>query len=72
MSDLYLAPEEIEHITGKKKVKAQRDVLLAMGYQVKERPDGSFWVPRAQFLDKPAGHKKYSQDLGALKDGAAA
>lgn len=72
MSDIYLNPEEIEHITGKKKVKAQREVLQAMGYQVKGRPDGTFWVPRAQFLDKPAQGKKYSLNFGALNDGAAA
>jgi hypothetical protein len=71
MSDLYLNDDEIVHITGKRYGSAQRKALIKMGYDVKNRPDGSFWVPRGQFLaDQPKPkakpEKSYHVNLGAL------
>ena len=70
MSDLYLTQKEIEHISGKVKPAAQRRSLVAMGYIVKDRPDGTFWVPRGQFIDNAKPKKSYKLNLGAL-NGAA-
>jgi len=70
MSDLFLTPDEVATITGKKRFSAQKKVLGHMGYSVKVRPDGSFWVPRAQFSEgesKPA-EKKHQLNFGALKN----
>lgn len=61
MSDLYLTLEEIKHITNKKHNAGQRKVLAAMGYSVNMRPDGTFWVPRAQFIEQPK--QKHAPDL---------
>lgn len=72
MSDLYLTEQEIKHISGKEKQSAQRRALLAMGYIVKERPDGSFWVPRGQFMDNAKPKKSYHLNLGALHGTAKA
>jgi hypothetical protein len=66
MSDLYLTKDEVEHITGKKHAKAQRAVLAAMGYSVNLRPDSTFWVPRAQFLEQQVKPRKYKMNLDAL------
>lgn len=76
MSDLYLTDEEIKHITKRKYQGAQRKILVGMGYQVKDRPDGSFWVPRAQFFKEqdaqpPKAPKQYRVNLGALQDACA-
>ena len=70
MSDLYLTQKEIEHISGKSQQAAQRKALIAMGYIVKDRPDGTFWVPRAQFMDNARPKKAYKLNLEAL-NGAA-
>lgn len=75
MKDLYLSKEEIREITGRKQPAAQRKSLEYMGYSVKMRPDGSFWVPRAQFLEvgnTPAPKKKATLNFGALSNGKAA
>lgn len=67
MSDLYLNEKEVEHISGKQKRAAQRKSLVAMGYIVKDRPDGSFWVPRGQFImDAVKSKKTYKLHLEAL------
>jgi len=76
MSDLYLSNTEVQCISGYKQVTAQRKAIISMGYTVKIRPDGSFWVPRAQFLvddkEKAPTEKKYKLDFGALRNGKAA
>jgi len=74
MSDLYLSDEEVKTITGKVRSSWQKKALEEMGYTVKVRPDGSFWVPRGQFLDakKVEPEKKYTLNLEALSDGQAA
>ena len=74
MSDLFLTPGEVIEITGKKRFCYQKAVLEHMGYSVKIRPDGSFWVPRAQFLptDSKPAEQKHKLNFGALKNAAAA
>lgn len=74
MSDLYLSEDEIKHITAKTHKKAQREALSHMGYLVKERPDGSFWVPRSQFNAEPhnAKQKKANLNFGALRNNGQA
>lgn len=71
MSDIYLSSNEIKDITGRRQGAAQRRALNNMGYIVKDRPDGSFWVPRAQFLIEEARvksvPKKHKLNFGALK-----
>jgi len=73
MSDLYLSITEVQDITGRSQGAAQRRALMSMGYAVKDRPDGSFWVPRAQFLEVAAPvslPKKHKLNFGALKGGS--
>lgn len=71
MSEIYLSSNEIKAITGRTQGAAQRRALQSMGYIVKDRPDGSFWVPRAQFMAEEARvksiPKKHKLNFGALK-----
>lgn len=57
-SDLYLTTEEVRFISGERNAIHQEQALMQMGYEVVRRPNGTFWVPRQQFLDHKGRKKK--------------
>ncbi len=48
-SPIYLTPQEVEHITGKQRYRAQVRALARMGIQCRVRPDGRPIVSRLVF-----------------------
>jgi hypothetical protein len=58
---MFLTPDEIVALTGRKQHKTQRTVLNHLGIQHKVRPDGSLVVLRSHVedaLDRESKHNK--------------
>ncbi len=72
---LFLTPQELEALTGRKIPSAQHRALNAMGIEHKRRPDGSIVVLRSH-LEAVMGGPARQQDIPepdweALDDAAA-
>ncbi len=69
-SPIYLTPQEVEDITGKRRYRAQVRALGRMGIQCRIRPDGRPIVSRMAFekiMDGPAStSEQVEPDFGML------
>lgn len=75
MSDIYLSEQEVKELTGKQKESYQKRELDALGYEYRTRTDGSFVVPRAQFMhnaETPTKQKRPQMNVKAFRRGKAA
>ena len=74
MSSLHLSKEEVIELTDREKPCAQKRQLDSLGYEYRTRTDGSFVVPRAQFMqnsEAPAP-KRHKMNIKAFRNGKAA
>ncbi|MGQ0335723.1 DUF4224 domain-containing protein [Halomonas elongata] len=70
-SDLFLTPDELEHLTGRRRGKEQREQLDAMGVRWLVNADGEILVGRRHVEEVLCGtassdRKKREPNLGAL------
>ena len=69
-SPIYLTPQEVEDITGKRRYRAQVRALGRMGIQCRVRPDGQPIVSRMAFENTLGSTTHIAQqaepDFGAL------
>nr|WP_299241491.1 DUF4224 domain-containing protein [uncultured Halomonas sp.] len=68
---LFLNPEELEALTGRKRGKEQREALDAMGFRWKTNASGDLLVGRRHVEDvfcgrEPANAERKKPNIGAL------